>query len=131
MLLFLNVLGLFQGHSPTILLAHPLFRIFILLPSWLHGLLSLAEAVRWISPISLSARTDFETVSGLSAAHTVYLAGGNVLLLDKNSKVADSCAPESRTLISHPRLLRRELDESHVGHKWCSHENTSRREDRG
>lgn len=25
------------------------------------------------------------TVSGLSAAHTIYLAGGNVLLLDKNS----------------------------------------------
>jgi hypothetical protein len=25
-------------------------------------------------------------VSGLSAAHTIYLAGGNVLLLDKNSE---------------------------------------------
>jgi phytoene dehydrogenase-like protein len=25
-------------------------------------------------------------VSGLSAAHTIYLAGGNVTLLDKNSK---------------------------------------------
>ena len=29
--------------------------------------------------------TDCRPVSGLSAAHTVYLAGGNVLLLDKNS----------------------------------------------
>ena len=29
--------------------------------------------------------SDRYTVSGLSAAHTVYLAGGNVLLLDKNS----------------------------------------------
>lgn len=28
---------------------------------------------------------DFSPVSGLSAAHTIYLAGGNVLLLDKNS----------------------------------------------
>lgn len=26
-------------------------------------------------------------LSGLSAAHTVYLAGGNVLLLDKNSRI--------------------------------------------
>jgi len=25
-------------------------------------------------------------VSGLSAAHTIYLAGGNVVLLDKNSE---------------------------------------------
>jgi hypothetical protein len=31
-------------------------------------------------------RTDICTVSGLSAAHTIYLNGGNVLLLDKNSK---------------------------------------------
>jgi hypothetical protein len=30
--------------------------------------------------------TDSElAVSGLSAAHTIYLAGGNVVLLDKNS----------------------------------------------
>jgi hypothetical protein len=29
-----------------------------------------------------------KSVSGLSAAHTVYLNGGNVLLLDKNSKDA-------------------------------------------
>ena len=29
---------------------------------------------------------DIYTVSGLSAAHTIYLNGGNVLLLDKNSK---------------------------------------------
>lgn len=28
----------------------------------------------------------FLTVSGLSAAHTIYLAGGNVVLLDKNSE---------------------------------------------
>ena len=27
-----------------------------------------------------------KAVSGLSAAHTIYLAGGNVLLLDKNSQ---------------------------------------------
>ncbi len=31
-------------------------------------------------------RTDRSPVSGLSAAHTIYLNGGNVLLLDKNSK---------------------------------------------
>jgi hypothetical protein len=30
------------------------------------------------------------TVSGLSAAHTIYLSGGNVVLLDKNSKSFDS-----------------------------------------
>jgi hypothetical protein len=30
--------------------------------------------------------TGLHTVSGLSAAHTVYLNGGNVLLLDKNSE---------------------------------------------
>lgn len=30
--------------------------------------------------------TDNHAVSGLSAAHTVYLAGGNVVLLDKNSE---------------------------------------------
>jgi phytoene dehydrogenase-like protein len=27
-------------------------------------------------------------LSGLSAAHTIYLAGGNVVLLDKNSKLS-------------------------------------------
>jgi hypothetical protein len=31
------------------------------------------------------------SVSGLSAAHTIYLAGGNVLLLDKNGK--PTCCP--------------------------------------
>ena len=32
---------------------------------------------------------DMVTVSGLSAAHTIYLNGGNVLLLDKNSRSSD------------------------------------------
>ena len=38
-----------------------------------------------VFPIPRLLGTDLLTVSGLSAAHTVYLAGGNVLLLDKNS----------------------------------------------
>lgn len=36
----------------------------------------------------------YNTVSGLSAAHTVYLNGGNVLLLDKQSKQNTYCPPQ-------------------------------------
>jgi hypothetical protein len=34
------------------------------------------------------------TVSGLSAAHTIYLAGGNVLVLDKQGKLKDLPCPD-------------------------------------
>lgn len=46
------------------------------------------------------------TVSGLSAAHTIYLAGGNVLLLDKNSMPHSLKA--ARLELTYTRLLRRQ-----------------------
>jgi hypothetical protein len=39
-----------------------------------------------LSPQNLDHADHRIAVSGLSAAHTVYLNGGNVLLLDKQSK---------------------------------------------
>lgn len=56
-------------------------------PPWPRALLSSAPAVSPLSPhpacfLPLTA----PPVSGLSAAHTIYLSGGNVVLLDKNSK---------------------------------------------
>lgn len=73
-------------------------------------------------------RTDRNTVSGLSAAHTIYLAGGNVLLLDKNSGSLDTLCNSQHTNRSH-RLLRRELYQSNLGHKRGLDKNASRRED--
>lgn len=70
-------------HYPSLALS-----CFLRYPSCLPELLSLALAVspRWRWIWMRNALADYETVSGLSAAHTIYLAGGNVVLLDKNSK---------------------------------------------
>lgn len=57
----------------------------------LLGLSLLVEAVSNKSPFAQSNLLTCATVSGLSAAHTVYLNGGNVLLLDKNSKKVLRC----------------------------------------
>jgi FAD binding domain len=53
----------------------------------------LQESSSWVVAVSVSKpciavekRTNGCPVSGLSAAHTIYLNGGNVLLLDKNSE---------------------------------------------
>ncbi len=42
---------------------------------------------------------NWQIVSGLSAAHTIYLAGGNVLLLDKNSMLMVSQPTRSPLMI--------------------------------
>lgn len=87
---------------------------------------------RWLYVVANLAfhqtEADGRTVSGLSAAHTIYLAGGNVILLDKNSE--RSMIPDRTS--SDPaftRLLWWELDESHLRHQWCFDQDTSRRED--
>ena len=54
--------------------------------------MSSAEAVRDKHPVT-ALTANSRQVSGLSAAHTIYLAGGNVLLLDKNSKGAKYNTP--------------------------------------
>jgi len=43
---------------------------------------------------------NWQIVSGLSAAHTIYLAGGNVLLLDKNSRSITSRPTRSQLIIT-------------------------------
>jgi hypothetical protein len=43
-------------------------------------------------------------VSGLSAAHTVYLNGGNVLVLDKQSKLCHMRPTLPQTDDGHPTL---------------------------
>ena len=58
------------------------------LTSWLQESLSLVVAVSYeLHFLQFPACPELisSIVSGLSAAHTIYLAGGNVLLLDKNS----------------------------------------------
>lgn len=40
-------------------------------------------------------------VSGLSAAHTVYLAGGNVVVLDKQGKPPKSYGPYLKVTVSN------------------------------
>ncbi len=71
---------------------------------------------------------DGETVSGLSAAHTIYLAGGNVILLDKNSERSMSQTTTSSDW-AFSRFLWWELDKSHFRHQRCFDQDTSRRED--
>lgn len=51
------------------------------------------ESLSWVLAVSIACSHGYRpiankdnAVSGLSAAHTIYLAGGNVVLLDKNSK---------------------------------------------
>lgn len=68
-----------------------------------------------ISPSSRSG-TDQCVVSGLSAAHTIYLAGGNVLLLDKNSTCKIVAQGIYLTERLH-RLLRRQFDKGNVGYQ--------------
>lgn len=88
----------------------------------------------------------FTPVSGLSAAHTVYLNGGNVVLLDKNS----TCQPFppnvshlTLPIFNHPpcqahpltfslsrRLLRRQLDQGDLGHQRRSDAHPGRHQDR-
>jgi len=52
---------------------------------WHPGSLSSAPAVS-LHCLPLQGLPLTPIVSGLSAAHTIYLSGGNVILLDKNSK---------------------------------------------
>lgn len=56
-------------------------------------------------------------LSGLSAAHTVYLNGGNVLVLDKNSKSDLQSRVRFSLLTRTARLLRWKLDKGHLRHQ--------------
>lgn len=70
-------------------------------------------------------------VSGLSAAHTVYLNGGNVLVLDKQSKslsfphrwplALDRLSPSISADCAASRLLRRQFHQGHVRYQRRSH----------
>jgi len=63
---------------------------------WLRGSLSLALAVSASLLTERELLSNPSPVSGLSAAHTIYLSGGNVILLDKNSKSSVSFLKQAR-----------------------------------
>ena len=60
-------------------------------------------------------------VSGLSAAHTVYLNGGNVLVLDKQGMLSHKNLPLSDPYSDSLSLLRWQLHQSHFRYQRCSH----------
>lgn len=95
-------------------------------PRWRLGLLSSAVAVI-IFPASRNIQLLMPTVSGLSAAHTIYLNGGNVLLLDKNSTHTAELSLHITRLIIQSRLLRWQLHQSNVRYQCRLDQDTGRR----
>ena len=64
-------------------------------------------------------------LAGLSAAHTLYLSGANVVVLDKQGKERESnCVWESlgRSLTELvTRIFRWKFNQGYLGYQRCSH----------
>jgi FAD binding domain len=74
----------FKVFSPRITPLNSLpLSIIVPIARWLQELLSLVVDVSNFPAFFESISSNMLAVSGLSAAHTVYLAGGNVVVLDK------------------------------------------------
>jgi hypothetical protein len=88
-----------------------LYNLFIIIQSrWRQESLSLAVDVRPSRSTPLNCLLTIFPVSGLSAAHTIYLAGGNVVVLDKQGKlvlqIGDQVANKSTqvsSVVTRPR----------------------------
>lgn len=69
--------------SPTLRTIRPLLHLSPCLSGSLLSALAVSSSLRVTHRMRAAHKC---AVSGLSAAHTIYLSGGNVLLLDKNSE---------------------------------------------